>query len=112
MKLIIALIKPFKLDAVREALGAIGVEGMIVDEMKGFGRQKGHTEVFRGTEYEVEFVPRVRLEVAVGDEQKDAVVDAILKAARTGSVGDGRVFVVPLEDAIRITTGQHGDSAL
>ena len=112
MKLVIALIKPFKLEEVKEALARAGVEGMIVAEVKGFGHQKGHTEIFRGTEYTVDFHPRVRLEVAVADDQKDKVVGTIIAAARTGSPGDGRVFVVPLEEVTRIDTGQSGAAAL
>lgn len=112
MKLVIALIRPFKLEEVKEALARAGVEAMIVAEVKGFGHHKGHREVFRGTEYTVDFHPRVRIEVAVADEQKDKVVSTILEAARTGSPGDGRVFVVPLEEVVRIDTAQQGAAAL
>ena len=112
MKLVIALIRPFKLEEVKEALARAGVEAMIVAEVKGFGHRKGHREVFRGTEYTVDFHPRVRIEVAVADEQKDKVVTTILQAARTGSPGDGRVFVVPIEEVVRIDTAQQGAAAL
>lgn len=112
MKLVIALIRPFKLEEVKVALARAGVEAMIVAEVKGFGHHKGHREVFRGTEYTVDFHPRVRIEVAVADEQKDKVVSTILEAARTGSPGDGRVFVVPLEEVVRIDTAQQGTAAL
>lgn len=112
MKLVIALIKPFKLEEVKDALARIGVEAMIVAEVKGFGHQKGHTEIFRGTEYTVDFHPRVRIEVAIADEQKDKVVQTILQAARTGTPGDGRVFVLPLEEVTRIDTAQQGPAAL
>ena len=112
MKLVVALIKPFKLEEVKEALARIGVEGMIVAEVKGFGHQKGHREIFRGTEYTVDFHPRIRIEVAIADEQKDKVVGTILQAARTGSPGDGRVFVLPLEEVTRIDNAQSGHAAL
>ena len=112
MKLVIALIRPFKLEEVKVALARAGVEAMIVAEVKGFGHHKGHREVFRGTEYTVDFHPRVRIEVAVADEQKDKVVSTIVEAARTGSPGDGRVFVVPLEEVVRIDTAQQGPAAL
>ena len=112
MKLITAIIKPFKLEEVKEALAAIGVEGMTVTEVKGFGRQKGHTEIYRGSEYTVDFLPKVKLEVAVRDDLKDKVVDVIVKTARTGKIGDGKVFVAPLEDVIRIRTDERGESAV
>jgi nitrogen regulatory protein P-II 1 len=112
MKLIIAIIKPFKLDEVKEALSAAGIEGMTVTEVKGFGRQKGHTEIYRGSEYTVDFLPKVKLELAVSDEAKDKAVAAIIGAAKTGKIGDGKVFVLPLEDVIRIRTDEHGDAAV
>lgn len=112
MKLIIAIIKPFKLDAVRDALTSVGVEGLTVTEVKGYGRQKGHTEIYRGTEYAVSFIPKVKIEVAVASEQAEKVVDAITEAARTGQIGDGKVFVVDLLQAMRIRTGETDVSAL
>ena len=112
MKLIIAIIKPFKLDEVKEALGAAGVEGMTVTEVKGFGRQKGHTEIYRGSEYTVDFLPKVKLEIAVADEVVGKAVEAILSAAKTGKIGDGKVFVANIEQAIRIRTEEKGDSAV
>ncbi len=112
MKLIIAVIKPFKLEEVKEAITAVGIEGMTVTEVKGFGRQKGHTEVYRGSEYTVDFLPKVKIEVVVGDEIVGAVVDAIVKAAKTGKIGDGKVFVVPLSDAVRIRTDERGEAAI
>ena len=112
MKLITAIIKPFKLEEVKEALAGIGIEGMTVTEVKGFGRQKGHTEIYRGSEYTVDFLPKVKLEVAVRDDLKDKVVDVIVKTARTGKIGDGKVFVAPLEDVIRIRTDERGESAV
>jgi len=112
MKLIIAIIKPFKLEEVKEALAGIGIEGMTVTEVKGFGRQKGHTEIYRGSEYTVDFLPKVKLEVAVRDDLKDKVVDIIVKTARTGKIGDGKVFVAPLEDVIRIRTDERGETAV
>ncbi|MBI2814457.1 MAG: P-II family nitrogen regulator [Opitutae bacterium] len=112
MKLITAIIKPFKLDSVKEALTAVGVEGMTVSEVKGFGRQKGHTEVYRGSEYTVDFLPKVKIEIVVSDEIKDKVVTAIIGAAKTGKIGDGKIFVVPLEDVVRIRTEEHGDQAV
>jgi nitrogen regulatory protein PII len=112
MKLIIAVIKPFKLEEVKEALAAAGVEGMTVTEVKGFGRQKGHTEIYRGSEYTVDFLPKVKIEIAVADETVPAVVDAIVKSAKTGKIGDGKVFVLPLENAIRIRTQESGDAAV
>ncbi|WP_027858741.1 P-II family nitrogen regulator [Marinobacterium jannaschii] len=112
MKLISAIIKPFKLDDVREALSDIGVKGITVTEVKGFGRQKGHTELYRGAEYVVDFLPKVRVDAAVSDELVDQVVDAISQAAQTGKIGDGKIFVMPLEQTIRIRTGESGDEAL
>jgi nitrogen regulatory protein PII len=112
MKLIIAIIKPFKLDEVKVALAEIGVEGMTVTEVKGFGRQKGHTEVYRGSEYTVDFLPKVKLEIAVADEVAPKAVTAISKAAKTGKIGDGKVFILPLESVIRVRTGEAGEAAL
>ena len=112
MKLVIAIIKPFKLEEVKEALTAIEVEGMTVTEVKGFGRQKGHTEIYRGSEYTVDFLPKVKLEIAVSDDILDKVVTTIAKAAKTGKIGDGKIFVVPLDDVLRIRTDERGDSAV
>jgi nitrogen regulatory protein P-II 2 len=112
MKLITAIIKPFKLDDVREALSEIGVQGITVTEVKGFGRQKGHTELYRGAEYVVDFLPKVKLEVAVGADMADKVIEAIRGAANTGKIGDGKIFVAPVEQAIRIRTGESGAEAL
>jgi nitrogen regulatory protein P-II 2 len=112
MKLITAVIKPFKLDAVREALSEIGVQGITVTEVKGFGRQKGHTELYRGAEYVVDFLPKTKLEVAISDDQVDSVVDTISKAAHSGKIGDGKIFVSSLEQVVRIRTGETGDDAL
>jgi len=112
MKLIVAIIKPFKLEEVKDALAEIGVEGMTVTEVKGFGRQKGHTEVYRGSEYTVDFLPKVKLEIAVSDNLVAKTVDAVAKAARTGKIGDGKVFVLQLSEAIRVRTEEHGDTAL
>ena len=112
MKLITAIIKPFKLEAVKEALTNAGVEGMTVTEVKGFGRQKGHTEIYRGSEYTVDFLPKVKLEVAVADELVARVIGAVIGAAKTGKIGDGKIFVCPLEDVIRIRTDERGDSAV
>ncbi len=112
MKLIIAIIKPFKLEEVKEALSEIGVEGMTVTEVKGFGRQKGHTEIYRGSEYTVDFLPKVKLEIVVADDVVTKTVEAIVKAAKTGKIGDGKVFVVALEDAVRIRTDERGDAAI
>ena len=112
MKLITAIIKPFKLDDVRDALSDIGITGMTVTEVKGFGRQKGHTELYRGAEYEVDFLPKVKLETAVSDRQVDNVVHAISNAARTGKIGDGKIFISNVEQAIRIRTSESGDQAL
>ena len=112
MKKIEAIIKPFKLEDVKEALKDIGITGMTLTEVKGFGRQKGHTEIYRGSEYTVDFLPKNKIEVVVADSQVKTVVDAIVKAARTGKSGDGKVFVSPLEDAIRIRTDERGDQAV
>ncbi len=112
MKLITAIIKPFKLEDVRQALAEAGVQGMTVTEVKGFGRQKGHTELYRGAEYTVDFVPKTKIEAAVADEMVDATVEAVVGAAGTGSIGDGKVFVSDLQQAIRIRTGETGDQAL
>ena len=112
MKLVIAVIKPFKLDEVRDALTRIGIHGMTVSEVKGYGRQKGHTEIYRGAEYAVNFLPKLRLEVAVASEQLDQVVDQLQAAARTGQIGDGKIFVTPLEQVVRIRTGETDGDAL
>jgi nitrogen regulatory protein P-II 1 len=112
MKTVIAVVKPFKVDDVKAALQAVGVTGLTVSEARGFGRQRGHTEVYRGAEYQVDFVPKSRIEVWVDDDQVDGVVDAIVKAARTGKIGDGKVAVAPLEEVVRIRTGEHGPEAL
>jgi len=112
MKKIEAIIKPFKLEEVKDALSEIGIEGMTVSEVKGFGRQKGHTEIYRGSEYTVDFLPKIKLEIVVADGQKDPAVSAIIKAAKTGKIGDGKVFVSNIEDAIRIRTEEKGDSAV
>ncbi|MCO4759238.1 MAG: P-II family nitrogen regulator [Oceanospirillaceae bacterium] len=112
MKLVSAVIKPFKLDDIREALSEIGITGITVSEVKGFGRQKGHTELYRGAEYVVDFLPKVRVDAAVNDELVDRVVEAISTAAQTGKIGDGKIFVMPLEQAIRIRTGETGNDAL
>ncbi len=112
MKLITAIIKPFKLEDVKDALAEIGIEGMTVTEAKGFGRQKGHTEIYRGSEYTIDFLPKVKVEVAVSDDQADKAIDAIVKGAKTEKIGDGKVFVTNLEQAIRIRTGEKADEAL
>ncbi len=112
MKLITAIIKPFKMDDVRQALADVGVQGITVTEVKGFGRQKGHTELYRGAEYVVDFLPKVKLEIAVDNEMVDNVVDAILKSANTGKIGDGKIFISPLEEIIRIRTGETGSEAV
>ena len=112
MKLVTAIIKPFKLDEVREALSAIGVQGITVTEVKGFGRQKGHTELYRGAEYVVDFLPKVRLEAAVSEALVDQVIEAIEGTARTGKIGDGKIFVTAVEQVVRIRTGETGESAL
>jgi nitrogen regulatory protein P-II 2 len=112
MKMVIAIIKPFKLDEVREALTPLGVQGLTVTEVKGFGRQKGQTEIYRGAEYQVSFLPKVKIEVAVADELVDAVIEAIANTARTGKIGDGKIFVMDVERALRIRTGETDGSAL
>ncbi len=112
MKLIIAIIKPFKLEEVKDALTEIGVEGMTVTEVKGFGRQKGHTEVYRGSEYTVDFLPKVKLELAVADPVAPQALEAIVKAAKTGKIGDGKIFVLPLEEIVRIRTDERGETAI
>ena len=112
MKKIEAIIKPFKLDEVKKALTQVGVQGLTVTEVRGFGRQKGHKEQYRGTEYTIDFVPKVKIEVTVGDKLAKPVIDAILKAARTGEIGDGKIFVTTLDEAIRIRTGETGEAAL
>jgi nitrogen regulatory protein P-II 1 len=112
MKLIIAIFKPFKLEEVKNELSAVGVNGMTVTEVKGFGRQKGHSEIYRGSEYTVDFLPKVKIEVAVRDESAARTVDAIVKSAKTGKIGDGKVFVVPLEEVVRIRTEERGEAAI
>ena len=112
MKLVIAVIKPFKLEEVRDALMAIGVQGLTVTEVKGYGRQKGHTEIYRGAEYAVNFLPKVRIEVAVATERAPKVVEDIIAAAKTGQIGDGKIFVMPIENAVRIRTGETDTNAL
>lgn len=112
MKLLVAIIKPFKLDDVREALSEVGVQGVTATEVKGFGRQKGHTELYRGAEYKVDFLPKVKLEIALPDGAVDQAIEAIRKAANTGKIGDGKIFVLPLDQTVRIRTGETGDNAL
>lgn len=112
MKLISAIIKPFKLDDVREALSDVGISGITITEVKGFGRQNGHTEMYRGAEYVVDFLPKIKLEIACADERVDSVVEAIIQVANTGKIGDGKIFITPLEQVIRIRTGETGDDAL
>ena len=112
MKMVTAIIKPFKLDEVREALSGIGVQGITVTEVKGFGRQKGHTELYRGAEYVVDFLPKIKVEVVLGDDMVDQAVEAIVKAAHTGKIGDGKIFVSPVEQVIRIRTGEMDKDAL
>lgn len=112
MKMVTAIIKPFKLDNVREALSEIGVQGITVSEVKGFGRQKGHTELYRGAEYSVDFLPKTRLDLAIDDEQLDQVIESITTSAQTGKIGDGKIFVTTLDQAIRIRTGDSGSQAL
>ncbi len=112
MKMVMAIIKPFKLDDVREALSEIGVQGITVTEVKGFGRQKGHTELYRGAEYVVDFLPKVKIEAVVGDDLSEQVIEAISKAANTGKIGDGKIFVFNVEQAVRIRTGETGEDAL
>ncbi|HVF52291.1 MAG TPA: P-II family nitrogen regulator [Actinomycetota bacterium] len=112
MKLVIAVIKPFKLDEVKEALEGVGIQGMTVTDARGFGRQRGHTEVYRGAEYQVDFLPKTRLEILVDDDQADEIVKAIVTSARTDSIGDGKVWVIPAEQVVRIRTGEKGHDAL
>jgi nitrogen regulatory protein P-II 2 len=112
MKIVMAVIKPFKLDEVRDALTSVGVHGLTVTEVKGYGRQKGHTEIYRGTEYAVNFLPKVKIEIAVDEPQVEKVVEAITAAAKTGQIGDGKIFVIPLEHAVRIRTGESDSAAL
>ena len=112
MKKIEAIIKPFKLDEVKEALNSLGIKGMTVTEVKGYGRQKGHTEIYRGAEYVVDFIPKVKMDVIVQDEQVDQVIDTILPVARTGKIGDGKIFVLPVERVIRVRTGETGPEAI
>ena len=112
MKLVTAIIKPFKLDDVRESLSEIGVQGITVTEVKGFGRQKGHTELYRGAEYVVDFLPKVKVEIAVDDDMSEKVIDAITQVANTGKIGDGKIFITPLEQVIRIRTGETGKDAV
>jgi nitrogen regulatory protein P-II 2 len=112
MKMMTAIVKPFKLDDVREALHQIGITGMTVEDVKGYGRQKGHTELYRGAEYIIEFQPKVKITIAIGDDQVDPAIDAICTAAATGKIGDGKIFVSPLEQSVRIRTGETGEEAL
>jgi nitrogen regulatory protein P-II 1 len=112
MKLIEAIIKPFKLDEVKDALNEVGIEGITVSEVKGFGRQKGHTELYRGAEYVVDFIPKVKLEIAVNDDLVAKVVETIKNTAKTGRIGDGKIFILPLEEAVRIRTGEKGNEAI
>ena len=112
MKKIEAIVKPFKMEDVKEALSEIGIEGMTVSEVKGFGRQKGHTEIYRGSEYTVDFLPKVKFEIVVSDDRVQKAVEVIVQSAKTGKIGDGKVFVTPIEEAIRIRTEEHGDAAI
>lgn len=112
MKLVTAIVKPFRLDDVRNALSEVGVQGMTVSEVKGFGRQRGHTELYRGAEYVVDFLPKAKIEVAVADDRVDEVIEAIVNGAKTGKVGDGKIFVTPLEQVLRIRTGETGNNAI
>jgi len=112
MKKIEAIIKPFKLEDVKDALSEIGVEGMTVTEVKGFGRQKGHTEIYRGSEYTVDFLPKIKIEVVIPDNREEAAINAIVKSARTGKIGDGKIFVISVDDSIRIRTGEKGENAI
>jgi nitrogen regulatory protein P-II 1 len=112
MKRIEAIIKPFKLDDVRDALSKAGIRGMTVSEVRGFGRQRGHTELYRGSEYQIDLLPKVKVEILVPDEAVEETVDAIIEAARTGEIGDGKIFIVPVEDAVRIRTSERGDAAI
>ena len=112
MQKVEAIVKPFKLDEVKEALNAIGIQGITVSEVKGFGRQKGHTELYRGSEYVVDFLPKIKLEILAEDSKTDSIVDAITKAAKTDKIGDGKIFVIPVAEAVRIRTGERGDEAI
>ena len=112
MKKIEAIVKPFKLDEVKDALGTMGINGMTVTEVKGFGRQKGHTEIYRGSEYTVDFLPKIKIEIVVGDDQADSAVDAIVQSAKTGKIGDGKVFIANIDEAVRIRTAEKGEHAL
>ena len=112
MKKIDAIIKPFKLEEVKDALAEVGIEGMTVIEVKGFGRQKGHTEIYRGSEYTVDFLPKVKLEIVLADDRMDAAIAAIMKAAKTGKIGDGKIFILPIEEAVRIRTEERGEKAV
>jgi nitrogen regulatory protein P-II 1 len=112
MKKIEAIVRPFRLDDVREALAEIGAKGMTISEVKGYGRQKGHTELYRGSEYQIDFLPKIKVEIVVADTMVEQVVDAIMKSARTGQVGDGKIFIFPVDDVIRVRTGESGESAL
>ncbi len=112
MKKIEAIIKPFKLEEVKDALGEIGIEGMTVTEVKGFGRQKGHTEIYRGSEYTVDFLPKIKIEIVLADHLAGPAVEAIVKSAKTGKIGDGKIFVLPIEEAVRIRTEEHGENAV
>ena len=112
MKLVTAIIKPFRLDDVRNALSEVGIQGMTVSEVKGFGRQRGHTELYRGAEYVVDFLPKAKIEVAVSDDLVDQIIEAIINSAKTGKVGDGKIFVLPMDDCIRIRTGERGSEAI
>jgi nitrogen regulatory protein P-II 1 len=112
VKLVVAVVKPFKLYAVKEALKVLGIQGLTVTEVQGFGRQRGHTEVYRGAEYEVEFVPKVRLEIVIDDERMGEVLDAVVESANTGKIGDGKVWVLPVEEVVRVRTGERGTDAL
>jgi nitrogen regulatory protein P-II 1 len=112
MKKIEAIIKPFKMEDVKEALSEIGIEGMTVSEVKGFGRQKGHTEIYRGSEYTVDFLPKVKFEIVLADDRVQRAIDAIVQSAKTGKIGDGKVFILPIEEAVRIRTEEHGESAI
>ena len=112
MKLVVAIVKPFKVEEIKESLREIGIAGLTVSEARGFGRQRGHTEVYRGAEYQVDFVPKSRVEIMVDDGQVDGVMDAIVKSARTGKIGDGKIFVLPLEEVVRIRTGESGPEAI
>jgi nitrogen regulatory protein P-II 1 len=112
MKKIEAIVKPFKLDEVKDALATVGINGMTVTEVKGFGRQKGHTEIYRGSEYTVDFLPKIKIELVVGDDQADGAVDAIVEAAKTGKIGDGKVFITNIDEAVRIRTAEKGEKAI